>query len=100
MKVVMGYPVRLVVLEQTTNLRATWIVFDRHHRKRRSFYKTRIPCNMVMMKEDGLHVDVLRDEPLLDSKEVPASAVSSWATGTPSTEMIDFLENDRKKGGD
>lgn len=29
MKVVMGYPLRLVVLEQTSSLHATWVVFDR-----------------------------------------------------------------------
>ncbi|KAL4602114.1 hypothetical protein ACB092_10G029100 [Castanea dentata] len=37
-EVVMGYPLRLLVVEQITGLHATWVVFDRHHRKNRKFY--------------------------------------------------------------
>ncbi|XP_020252154.1 uncharacterized protein LOC109829445 [Asparagus officinalis] len=101
MKVVMGYPVKLMVLEQTTNLHASWIVFDRYQRKRRSFYKRRIPCNMVMMKEDGM-VDVLRVNPVIDSRETPTSLMSS-ALQTPGpkliscTQWIDFLHNDSRR---
>ncbi|KAF9611695.1 hypothetical protein IFM89_034878 [Coptis chinensis] len=66
MKVAMGYPLRLVVLEQTTSLHATWVVFDRHHRKNRAFYAKRIPCNVVMMNSDG-EMDILNKLPMIDN---------------------------------
>ncbi|KAF8027203.1 hypothetical protein BT93_E0192 [Corymbia citriodora subsp. variegata] len=50
---VMGYPSRLLVVEKITSLHATWVVFDRHQRKNREFYAERIPCNMIMMNQNG-----------------------------------------------
>ncbi|OVA01680.1 hypothetical protein BVC80_9073g121 [Macleaya cordata] len=53
MKVVMGHPSKLLILEQTTSLHATWVVFDRHHWKNKSFYAKRLPCNVAMMNSNG-----------------------------------------------
>ncbi|KAL5550961.1 hypothetical protein UlMin_001137 [Ulmus minor] len=64
-KVVMGYPSRLLVVEQITSLHPTWVVFDRHQ-KNMDFYSKRIPCNLVVMNEDG-QVDMIKGQPIIDS---------------------------------
>ncbi|XP_068667379.1 uncharacterized protein [Aristolochia californica] len=64
MKVAMGYPSKLMVLEQTTSLPATWVVFDRHHRRNRAFYAKRMPCNVVMMNNEG-EADVIKVRPMI-----------------------------------
>nr|XP_010943603.2 uncharacterized protein LOC105061296 [Elaeis guineensis] len=75
-KVAMGHPVRHVALEMTTNLHATWVVFDRHHRKWRTFYQERISCNMVFMNGDG-QVDMFKARSsTLDSEETITPPVS------------------------
>ncbi|KAK9087981.1 hypothetical protein Syun_030375 [Stephania yunnanensis] len=72
MKVAMGYPLRLVVLEQTTSLSATWVVFDKHHRRNRDFYAKRIPCNVVMMNNEG-EVEMIKVRPMIDNGEMMAT---------------------------
>ncbi|KAK9082698.1 hypothetical protein Scep_029169 [Stephania cephalantha] len=72
MKVAMGYPLRLVVLEQTTSLSATWVVFDKHHRRNREFYAKRIPCNVVMMNNEG-EVEMIKVRPMIDNGEMMAT---------------------------
>ncbi|KAK9146083.1 hypothetical protein Sjap_005986 [Stephania japonica] len=72
MKVAMGYPLRLVVLEQTTSLSATWIVFDKHHRRNRGFYAKRIPCNVVMMNNEG-EVEMIKVRPMIDNGDIMAT---------------------------
>ncbi|WCJ20651.1 hypothetical protein M5689_002870 [Euphorbia peplus] len=76
-EVVMGFPLKLVVVEKITSLHATWVVFDRHQRRNRGFFANRIPCNMVMMNENG-EADMIRGQPMMtdngDSElESPAS---------------------------
>lgn len=59
MKVAMGHPLKLVVLEQTTSLHATFVVIDRHLKKNKAFYADRLPSNAVIMNSDG-GVDMLK----------------------------------------
>ncbi|CAK7348094.1 unnamed protein product [Dovyalis caffra] len=59
MKVAMGHPLKLVVLEHTTNLHATFVVIDRHLKKDRAFFADRLPSNAVIMNSDG-GVDMLK----------------------------------------
>ncbi|KAJ6873708.1 hypothetical protein NC651_032529 [Populus alba x Populus x berolinensis] len=59
MEVAMGHPLKLVVLEQTTSLHATFVVIDRHLKKNRAFYSDRLPSNAVIMNSDG-GVDMLK----------------------------------------
>ncbi|WCJ27513.1 hypothetical protein M5689_009251 [Euphorbia peplus] len=81
-KVAMGHPLRLVVLEQTTNLHASFVVLDRHLRKNRTFFQERLPSSVVMMKTDG-EVDMLRARPPNDSscdttpQQSPATLIST-----------------------
>ncbi|KAJ8774462.1 hypothetical protein K2173_016908 [Erythroxylum novogranatense] len=58
-EIVMGFPLRTLVVEKITNLHATWVVFDRYQRKYREFFAEKIQCNMVMMNESG-EADVIR----------------------------------------
>ncbi|XP_038903689.1 uncharacterized protein LOC120090215 isoform X1 [Benincasa hispida] len=73
-KVIMGHPLRLLIVEQISSLHATWVVFDKHQRSNRAFYAKKIKSNMVMLKEDG-GVDMINREPefptdsTLDSKQ-------------------------------
>lgn len=38
----------------------------RHQKNDRKFYAGKLPCNMVMMKEDG-EVDMIKGRPMIDS---------------------------------
>ncbi|KAH6792503.1 hypothetical protein C2S52_002980 [Perilla frutescens var. hirtella] len=50
----MGHPLRLLVIEQISTLHATLVVFDRHHDKKHiEYYAKKIPCNMVVVNENG-----------------------------------------------
>ncbi|XAR70633.1 hypothetical protein NMG60_11027547 [Bertholletia excelsa] len=73
----MGFPLHLIVAEQIITLHATLVVFDRHHQKYREYYAERIPCNMVMMNEEG-EVDMIRGKSFVDSVEnTPAQSPAS-----------------------
>ncbi|XP_008448679.1 uncharacterized protein LOC103490778 [Cucumis melo] len=61
-KVVMGHPLRLLIVEKISSLHATWVVFDKHQRGNRSYYAKKIKSNMVMLREDG-SVDMINREP-------------------------------------
>ncbi|KAI4314481.1 hypothetical protein L6164_027384 [Bauhinia variegata] len=52
-KIAMGYPKRLRVVDQIRTLCPTWVVFDRYHRRNKDFYARKIPCNILMMSDDG-----------------------------------------------
>ncbi|KAF2315888.1 hypothetical protein GH714_040683 [Hevea brasiliensis] len=67
-EVVMGFPLKLVVLEKITSLHATWVVFDRYQRRNREFFAHRVPCNMVMMNENR-EADMIRGQPMIDNGE-------------------------------
>ncbi|KAK6262719.1 hypothetical protein QUC31_008535 [Theobroma cacao] len=69
-EIVMGYPLPLLVVERIISLRATWVVFDsnRELRKNREFFAEKIPCNMVMMSEEG-DMDMIKGRPMIDSGE-------------------------------
>ncbi|PSR91630.1 hypothetical protein CEY00_Acc29009 [Actinidia chinensis var. chinensis] len=64
----MGYPLQLLAVEQIISLHATLVVFDRHHQKYSEFYAERLPCNLVMMNEEG-EVDMIKGRSLIDTPE-------------------------------
>ncbi|KAJ7943825.1 proline-rich receptor-like protein kinase PERK3 [Quillaja saponaria] len=67
-KVVMGYPSRWLVIEQISSLYATWVVFDRYHRKNIKFYARKIPFNMVIMNDDR-EVDIIKSRVTIVNEE-------------------------------
>ncbi|XP_048132168.1 uncharacterized protein LOC115743234 [Rhodamnia argentea] len=83
---VMGYPSRLLVVEKITSLHATWVVFDRHQRKNREFYAKRIPCNMVMMNQNG-EGDMFRGRSCISDSEgnTPGESPASFV---PTPEVL------------
>jgi len=92
-KVVMGYPSRLLVVEEITSLHATWVVFDRHQKNDRKFYAGKLPCNMVMMNEEG-EADMIKGRTMIDStiRESVTSLLS-----TPILLISDHLKGILKK---
>ncbi|XVE65302.1 hypothetical protein DITRI_Ditri07aG0169900 [Diplodiscus trichospermus] len=85
-EIVMGYPLPWLVVERIINLQATWVVFDsnRDLRKNREFFAEKIPCNMVMMSEEG-EMDMIKGRPMIDNGEqTPCeSPASSSLAPTP-----------------
>ncbi|KAK1582063.1 hypothetical protein Q3G72_011507 [Acer saccharum] len=81
-KMAMGHPLKLVVLEKTTNLHASLVVLDRHLRKNKSFFKERIPSSVVMMNSKG-GVDMIKIQSTINScdssteQESPATPLST-----------------------
>ncbi|KAM7253698.1 hypothetical protein ACFE04_031380 [Oxalis oulophora] len=68
-EVVMGHPLRLLIAERIMSLEATWVVFDRHHHKRNiEYYTEKLPCNMVIMNEDG-SVDLIRSRSMINDDD-------------------------------
>ncbi|XVF11047.1 hypothetical protein REPUB_Repub07fG0235800 [Reevesia pubescens] len=79
-EIVMGYPLPLLVVERIISLRATWVVFDssRDLRKNREYFAKKIPCNMVMMNEEG-EMDMIKGRPMIDNGEhTPSESPASW----------------------
>nr|TKR85486.1 hypothetical protein D5086_0000246280 [Populus alba] len=62
-EVVMGYPLKLTVVEKLTSLNASCVVFERHQRRDMEFIADKFPCNMVMINENGEPV-VIKMQPL------------------------------------
>ncbi|KAK8490675.1 hypothetical protein V6N13_046926 [Hibiscus sabdariffa] len=78
---VMGYPLPSLIVERIISHRASWVVFnnDRYLRKNREYFAKKIPCNMVMMSEEG-YMDMIKGRPMIDNgdntpSESPASLV-------------------------
>ncbi|XP_061988185.1 uncharacterized protein LOC133706657 [Rosa rugosa] len=77
-KVIMGYPSRLLVVEEIISFHAKWVVFDRHQKNDRKFYNGKLPCNMVMMNEEG-EADMIKGRTMIDS-DVGGSTPSLLST--------------------
>ncbi|CAI9755260.1 unnamed protein product [Fraxinus pennsylvanica] len=64
----MGHPIRLLVVEQISSLNATLVVFDRHHdRKNIEYYAEKVPCNMVVVNDNG-EVELIKKRSCMDSE--------------------------------
>ncbi|XVF52350.1 hypothetical protein PTKIN_Ptkin05aG0011700 [Pterospermum kingtungense] len=83
-EIVMGYPLQWLLVERIISLRATWVVFDsdRELRKNREFFTEKIPCNMVMMSEEG-YMDMIRGRSLIDNGEQTPSESPASLAPTP-----------------
>ncbi|XP_075483473.1 uncharacterized protein LOC142523644 [Primulina tabacum] len=56
----MGHPLKLVVLEQISSLHATLVLFDRYHdRKNIEYYAGKVPCNLLVVNDNG-SVDLIK----------------------------------------
>ncbi|KAL7164868.1 hypothetical protein ACSBR2_040707 [Camellia fascicularis] len=86
MRAEMGYPLQLIVVEQIISLHATLVVFDRHHHRYSEYYAQRIPCNMVMMNEDG-EVDMIKGRSLIDNVD-PNTPEESPVSSAPTPTLI------------
>ncbi|KAJ4835359.1 hypothetical protein Tsubulata_045708 [Turnera subulata] len=86
MKVAMGHPLKLVVLEHTTSLHATFVVLDRHLRKDKTFFAERLPSSAVMMNRNG-GVDMLKIQSPLDQSS-PTQGELSPSPFLPVPEVI------------
>ncbi|XP_062073614.1 uncharacterized protein LOC133777876 [Humulus lupulus] len=104
-KVVMGYPSRLLVVEQIISLGATWVVFDRHQ-KNTEFYAKKVPCNMVVMNENG-EADMIKGRTVVEnSGEMNTATATAGESPTvvPPPELVisnqlkGFIENERSQG--
>ncbi|KAL0326603.1 UNVERIFIED_CONTAM: hypothetical protein Sangu_1738300 [Sesamum angustifolium] len=75
-KTEMGHPLRLLVVEQISSLHATLVVFDRHHdRKHIEYYAEKIPCNMLVVNDNG-EVDLIKKRKYSSSSEVDETPVA------------------------
>ncbi|CAI0397729.1 unnamed protein product [Linum tenue] len=98
MKVAMGHPFKLVVLEQTTSLHATFVVLDRHLRRHKAFFEERLPSSAVMMNRHG-GVDVIKIKARTDGFDSTVTGESS-ATIVRTPEVIlseELLERLRRQ---
>ncbi|KAL6344411.1 hypothetical protein AAG906_039667 [Vitis piasezkii] len=83
MKVAVGYPLKLVVLEHTTSLHATLVVVDRRLRKYSTFLGKRMPSSVVVMNSDG-GVDLLKVQSTIDQGDTtPGETPMTIAPPTP-----------------
>ena len=61
---------------------------NRHHRKYRDYYVEKIPCNMVMMNDDG-EVDMIKSKSgLVDNGENNSTPGASPASMVPSPMLM------------
>ncbi|KAE8713768.1 putative Ubiquitin-specific protease 20 [Hibiscus syriacus] len=83
-EIVMGYPLPSLVVERIISHRATWVVFDndRYLRKNRAYFAKKIPCNMVMMSEEG-DMDMIKGRPMIDDGENTPSQSPACLVPTP-----------------
>ncbi|KAB2626095.1 hypothetical protein D8674_017755 [Pyrus ussuriensis x Pyrus communis] len=95
-KVIMGYPLRLMVVEEITTLHATWVVFDRHQKNDRKFYAGKLPCNMVMMNEDG-EVDMIKGRSMIENMDSVVEESPASSLPTPQILISDHLKEILKK---
>ncbi|CAK9142784.1 unnamed protein product [Ilex paraguariensis] len=95
-----GYPLNLLVIEQITNLHPKLVVFDRHHhRKYIEYYAERLPCNIVVMKDDG-QVDMIKGRSHVDDVEsTPGESPATSAQRSPLLILSDHLKQILKIGG-
>lgn len=95
MRVAMGHPLKLMVLEQTTSLHATLVVLDRRLRKDKAFYAERIPTSVVMMNS-AEEVDILKIQSEIDHSDTTTEESLSTLPPTPQVvyaeELMELLE--------
>ncbi|PON87412.1 hypothetical protein TorRG33x02_167650 [Trema orientale] len=87
-KVVMGYPSRLLVVEQIISLGATLVVFDRHQKNDTEFFAKKIPCNIVVMNENG-EMDMIKGRSTIESSgEMSSSTPGESPALVPTPKLI------------
>ncbi|XP_052170677.1 uncharacterized protein LOC127786932 [Diospyros lotus] len=87
----MGYPLQQVVVDRIIDLDATLVVFDRHQQKYREYYAKKLPCNMVMINDEG-EVDMIQGQPLINNMEVPPAGSPASSAPTPKLIVADHLK--------
>ncbi|XP_031287095.1 uncharacterized protein LOC116145794 [Pistacia vera] len=87
MQLAMGHPLKLVVLEKTTNLHANLVVLDRHMRKNKGFYAERLPSSVVVMNNDG-GVDIIRIQSTINTCDSSPLQESPSPATPPPTKLI------------
>ncbi|RVW50003.1 hypothetical protein CK203_082288 [Vitis vinifera] len=97
-KVAMGYPVRSVVIKQIISLHATWVVFDRNHQKYREFYASKVPCNMVVMNDEG-GFDMIKGRAMINDGDTPGESPLSLAP-TPKVVLSEQLKEKAQENDD
>ncbi|XP_073120725.1 uncharacterized protein [Henckelia pumila] len=86
----MGHPLRLLVIEHISNLHATLVVFDRHHdRKYIEYYAEKVPCNMVVVNDNGA-VNLIKKRKSVDSdtEYSPAPGIESTPSIATCTKSV------------
>ncbi|KAH7519712.1 hypothetical protein FEM48_Zijuj08G0066400 [Ziziphus jujuba var. spinosa] len=58
-KVIAGFPVKQVVLQEVISCNAAWIILDRHLRRDMRFYLKQMPCKVALI-QDNFNVDVAK----------------------------------------
>ncbi|KAI5602003.1 hypothetical protein POPTR_001G141900v4 [Populus trichocarpa] len=76
-EVVMGYPLKLMVVEKLKSLNASWVVFDRHQRRDMEFIADKFPCNMVMINENDEPV-IIKMQPLTSGEFTSGGSPASF----------------------
>ncbi|KAL5997450.1 hypothetical protein ACLOJK_008380 [Asimina triloba] len=77
-------------------IRAVLELCEKYHRRDRSFYSKRIPCNMVMMNGDG-EFEILKMRPMIQSSESITPGASPALAPSPqvliSKELMEVLKS-------
>ncbi|CAI8588175.1 unnamed protein product [Vicia faba] len=95
-KIVMGYPLRMLVVEQLVTLCPTWVLFDRSHRRNREFYAKKIPCNILMMNEDG-RIDMIKSkQKMIRNDDSSSREFSMLSSATPQLAVSEESRQDIK----
>ncbi|PQQ00624.1 hypothetical protein Pyn_34815 [Prunus yedoensis var. nudiflora] len=68
-KVIAGFPVKQVILQELMACNAAWVVLDRHLKRYLEFYLMHIPCKIAVI-EDSLTVEVVRAHQIEDTDTV------------------------------
>nr|XP_033515929.1 uncharacterized protein LOC117280335 [Nicotiana tomentosiformis] len=84
----MGHPLKFLVVDLITSLRANLIVFDRHHDKKNiEYYAEKVPYDMVVISEDG-EVDMIKGRSQKKIKAAEETSGESPASIVPATKPM------------
>ncbi|KAK9067907.1 hypothetical protein SSX86_012018 [Deinandra increscens subsp. villosa] len=81
-----GFPKRLLVLDRVAKAYATWVVFDRHHKKKHiEHVAKKVPCNILVMNNNG-EADMIKGRSTFDSTD--ESLILFPASTIPTPQLI------------
>ncbi|KAF3440132.1 hypothetical protein FNV43_RR18410 [Rhamnella rubrinervis] len=93
-KVIAGFPINKVILQEVMSCNAAWVILDRHLQRDMRFYLKHIPCKVALI-QDGFSVAVSKSDFTSDQEVVEHKFVCALSKPVPAFSSLSNYNNEQ-----